>query len=138
MTVAVEQFYGESVDVQILARRQDDAAYARQILLVLASSGRVVQYGVMRICFRYCSPAVQAAISAGRTPLGRILIEHDVLRRIEPQQYLRITPATTMMEWFKLARPRQTYGRLALIHCNDQPAVELLEIVAPAPNDEEP
>ena len=34
-------------------------------------------------------------------------------------------------EWFGLDRPQLTYGRLAIIHCDDQPAVEVLEIVAP-------
>ena len=36
-----------------------------------------------------------------------------------------------MMNWFALDRPKPTYGRLAYIHCDGQPAVELLEIVAP-------
>ena len=36
-----------------------------------------------------------------------------------------------MMKWFHLSRPDITYGRLALIHCDHQPAIELLEIVAP-------
>jgi hypothetical protein len=34
-----------------------------------------------------------------------------------------------MIAWFGSSAP--TYGRLALIHCDGQPAVELLEIVAP-------
>jgi hypothetical protein len=36
-----------------------------------------------------------------------------------------------MMNWFGLDRPRATYGRLAYIHCDHKPAVELLEIVRP-------
>lgn len=131
MTVTVEGYHGDLVDVRILARRQDDDVYARKILLQLQGSGRVVQYGIMRIVFRYCSAAVREAIVAGKTPLGRILIEHDVLRRIEPTAYLRVTPGPAMMKWFGLAEPLPTYGRLAYIHCNEQPAVELLEIVAP-------
>ena len=94
-------------------------------------NGRVVQFGIMRIHFRYCSKAVADEIVSGKTPLGRILIQHDVLRRIEPTAFLRVIPGPTMMEWFGLSRPRPTYGRLAYIHCNEQPAVELLEIVAP-------
>jgi hypothetical protein len=35
------------------------------------------------------------------------------------------------MQWFGLTEPVRTYGRLAIIHCDEQPAVELLEIVAP-------
>jgi hypothetical protein len=36
-----------------------------------------------------------------------------------------------MMQWFGLTEPKTTYGRLAIIHCDGKPAVELLEIVAP-------
>ena len=44
---------------------------------------------------------------------------------------LIITPGPDMMQWFGLKTPAITYGRLAIIHCDGQPAVELLEIVAP-------
>jgi hypothetical protein len=131
MTVTVEKHHGDLVDVRILARHVDDGSYARKILLAMQTSGKVVQFGIMRVKMRYCSPEVQKAIRAGRTPLGRILIEHDVLRRIEPTAFLRVIPGKAMIDWFGLDRPRPTYGRLAVIHCNEQPAVELLEIVRP-------
>ncbi len=131
MTVTVEGFYKDLVDVKILDRRQDEDVYARKILLSLQKSGRIVQFGIMRIHLHYCSDAVRDEILAGRTPLGRILIQHDVLRRIEPTAFLRVLPGPAMMKWFGLATARPAYGRLAIIHCNDQPAVELLEIVAP-------
>ena len=44
---------------------------------------------------------------------------------------LRIIPGKAMMKWFSLERPKPTYGRLALIHCDGKPAIELLEVVAP-------
>jgi hypothetical protein len=132
MTVTVEQHHHDQVDVRILAQHQDAESYARKILLALSKSGRVVQFGIMRIRLRYCTPAVRDEILAGKTPLGRTLIHHNVLRRIEPTAYLRVIPGKAMMDWFGLDRPRSTYGRLALIHCDHQPAVELLEVVAPA------
>ena len=90
-----------------------------------------MQFGIARVNLCYCSPAVRAEILAARTPLGRILIQHNVLRRIEPTAFLRVIPGSAMMEWFELERSRPTYGRLAYIHCDGQPAIELLEIVAP-------
>lgn len=131
MTVTVEAHHGDLVDVQVLEERRAEHTYARKILLVLQKSRRVVQFGLMRVHLEYCSPEVRAQIVAGKTPLGRILIQHDVLRRIEPTAFLRITPGPMMMTWFGLSEPLLTYGRLALIHCDHQPAVELLEIVAP-------
>ncbi len=85
----------------------------------------------MKINLRYCSPQVRDEIVAGQTPLGRILIQHDVLRRIEPTAFLRILPDPEMTTWFGLTQQAITYGRLAIIHCDEQPAVELLEIVTP-------
>jgi chorismate-pyruvate lyase len=131
MTVTVEDYYGQQVDVKVLQVRQSGEYYARKILLALQNTGRIVQFGIMRIHFRYCSEQVREEILAEQTPLGRVLIENNVLRRIEPTAYLRVTPGPAMMEWFGLSEPRITYGRFALIHCNGQPAVELLEIVAP-------
>jgi chorismate-pyruvate lyase len=133
MTVTVEAFHGDLVNVRILDRQQSDDWYARKILLTLQGSGRVVQFGIMRIHLRHCSRAVREEIIAGQTPLGRILIQHDVLRRIEPRAYLRVIPGEAMMRWFGLQRRQPTYGRLAIIHCNGQPAVDLLEVVAPQP-----
>jgi chorismate-pyruvate lyase len=133
MTVTVEAYHGELVDVRILARRHEGDSYARQILLALQKSGRVVQFGIMHINLALCSPEVRAEIVAGQTPLGRILIEHNVLRRIEPTAFLRVTPGPEMIRWFGLAEPAGTYGRLAIIHCDGQPAIELLEIVTPEP-----
>jgi hypothetical protein len=131
MTVTVEAHHGSLVDVRVLHRRVDGDAYARQILLALQTTGRVVQFGIARVWLNYCSPEVRDEIVAAKTPLGRILINHNVLRRIEPLAFLRVVPGPAMLNWFGLDEARPTYGRLALIHCDGRPAVELLEIVAP-------
>lgn len=131
MTVTVEAFHGGPVDVRILARRQDGDVYARKILLVHQATGKVVQFGIVRIDLSMTSDPVRDAIVAGDTPVGRILIDNDVLRRIEPVAYLKITPRPLQMARFGMAAPAPLYGRLAIIHCDGQPAVELLEVVAP-------
>jgi truncated hemoglobin YjbI len=117
MTVTVEAHHGDRVDVRVLDRSVVGDSYARKILLVLQGSSRVVQFGIMRVHLQYCSPEVRAEIVAAHTPLGRILIEHDVLRRIEPTAFLRVVPSPPMMAWFGLREPLPTYGRLAYIHC---------------------
>jgi chorismate-pyruvate lyase len=131
MTVTVEAHHGEHVDVVIYNRRHDGPYYARRIFLALQKSRRIVQYGLVRINLRYCTPAVRTEIIAGEMPLGRILINHDVLRRIEPTGLLRLVPGPELMTRFGLSEPTHTYGRLAYIHCDGQPAIELLEVLAP-------
>jgi chorismate-pyruvate lyase len=131
MTVTVEEYFGSRVNVRVMDRRHAGDSYARKILLELQSDGRVVQFGVVRIRLDFCSEPVRAAILEEKTPLGRILIEHDVLRRIEPKAYFRVTPGELLTKWFGLPDPRVTYGRLGIIHCDGQPAIEVLEILAP-------
>jgi hypothetical protein len=131
MTLTVEAHHGDQVDVKVLEYRVAGDSYARKILLTLHRTGRVVMFGLMRVNFQYCSDDVRREILAGQTPLGRVLIEHNVLRRVEPTAFVRVMPGHAMMEWFGLDQPKPTYGRFGLIHCDEQPAVELLEIVTP-------
>ncbi len=134
MTVTLERFHGEQVALRGLARHTFGSHYGRLILLALPSTGEVVQFGIMRIdldCLY--GEDVRAEILAGDTPLGRVLIKHDVLRRIDPSAYLRIMPNRTIKDWFSPPTSQPVYGRLATIFCNGLPAVELLEVVRPEP-----
>src|SRR5262245_43536565 len=74
MTVTVEKHHGGLVDVVVLERRLEGNTYARKILLALQETGRIVQFGLVRIRLEYCSEQVRQAILAQDTPLGRILI----------------------------------------------------------------
>jgi chorismate-pyruvate lyase len=132
MTVTVEAFHGSPVDVRILSFCLTDEYYARKILLTKQSDGAVVQFGIARVWLRFCSPPVRAAILAGQTPLGRIMIEHNVLRRIAPIACLEVRPGPGPEAWFgPVGAQRTTYGRLGVIYFDEQPAIEVLEIVAP-------
>src|SRR6516162_58215 len=72
MTVTVEAYHGDRVNVRVLARRHVGNDYARKILLTLAKSGRVVQFGIMRVRLDLCDPEVRETIIAAQVPLGRI------------------------------------------------------------------
>jgi chorismate-pyruvate lyase len=129
MTVTVEAHYGCPVDVRVLERRITPTHYAREIVLTRQSDGRAVQYGIMRINLRVLGPEIQAEVRSEKAPLGRILIQHDVLRRIQLFSLWRIAAAPLLLSALELETPRDVYGRTAIIDCNDEPAIELLEIV---------
>lgn len=131
MTVTVEEFHGCPVDVQVLDKLVTPTHYARKILLLRQSDRGVVQYGIMRVNLAYLPPEVSREIQSEVAPLGRILIEHDVHRRVQLFSLRRIVTGEELKRYFGLARPTITYGRTALIECNGVPAIELLEIVAP-------
>ena len=131
MTVTVEGFYGQAVDVTVLDRVRRDMTYGRKILLSLKESGEVVQFGIIEVDLAALSDTVREEIVGEKTPLGRVLIQNNVLRSISPLQFYRVTPWPQLCEWFGLSTPRVTYGRLGIIYAGDQPAIEVLEILAP-------
>jgi chorismate-pyruvate lyase len=131
MTVTVEAHYGGPVDVRVLQADQFGDFYHRRIVLVPHGTDRVVQYGLMRIDLGCCSAPVRDAILAQNTPLGRILIEHNVLRRVEPTSFLRIDPGPSLSAAMNLTAPTPLYGRTGVIFFNDRPAVAVLEVLAP-------
>jgi chorismate-pyruvate lyase len=88
-----------------------------------------VQFGIVRLDFDAVSPAVREEIKSERTPLGRVLINHNVLREVELKQIYRIACGPELSRHFNVPEGSEVYGRTALIYCDGEPAVELLEIV---------
>lgn len=130
MTVTVEAYHGSLVDVRVEAEHIDGDAYARKILLTRQTDGVVVLYGIMRIDLRQVGPAARAEILSRAKPLGRVLIEHKVLREVDLVALWRVRPGPDLAALFGANIESTVYGRTALIYCNGEPAVELLEIVA--------
>lgn len=131
MTVTVEDYHRCPVDVRVLRRHATESHYAREILLARQSDAVVVQYGIMRVDFAYLPAEVQDRIRGEQTPLGRILIEHDVHRRVQLFSLRRVELGPELSHHFHRSSGTITYGRTALIECNGEPAIELLEIVSP-------
>lgn len=131
MTVAMETYHQSPVEVRVLNRKHDSDVYCREILLLKQGTESVVQYGLVRFNLNYVTDDVRREIVAEQTPLGRILINHNVLRHIDLGAILEITAGPRLARHFKMPTGGVTYGRLATIFCNRQPAVDLLEVSSP-------
>lgn len=131
MTVTMEEYHGCPVEVRVLDRKQEEDRYCRKILLVKAGTDEVVQFGIVRFNLDYVTPAVREEIVSEQIPLGRVLINHNVLRHIDLGAILKIETGPRLAELFQIETGTVTYGRLATIFCNHQPAVDLLEISRP-------
>jgi chorismate-pyruvate lyase len=131
MTVTMEQYHHTSVDVRVLARAREGNIYSRKIVLVKSGTDDVVQFGIVRFDFQYVTELVRDEILAGEIPLGRVLINHNVLRHIDLGAVLRITAGPELARILRMEAGGITYGRMATIFCNQQPAVDLLEISVP-------
>jgi len=133
MTVTVESHYGQKVDVHVHRCARKGDWYAREITLVTSQSRRIVQYGIVRLDTTMLEPEVWKQIESQQIPLGRVLIEHDVMREVQLCGLWRVQAGPSLAGWMHLRIGDVLYGRTALIYCDGAPAIELLEIVAPAP-----
>lgn len=131
MTVTVERYHNCPVTVEVLATQSTDHHYARKILLRRETDRAVVQFGIVRIDFAYLSDEVRQQIESQSAPLGRILIGHNVFRDVHLSKLWKVTPGADLQRHFNLPSPVPSYGRTAVIDCNGEPAIELLEIVTP-------
>ena len=131
MTVSVERHHGSQVDVEVLAARRDGDFYSREIILHRQSDGAVVLFGIPRVNLRLMDDAVREEILGQNTPLGRVLIDHNVMREVQLGSLYRIEPGPELCRLFGIDQPRTTYGRTAFIYLDGYLAIELLEIVAP-------
>ncbi|GJM25125.1 MAG: hypothetical protein DHS20C16_15400 [Phycisphaerae bacterium] len=130
MTEKLSAYHGQDVELHVLHNRSDGDLYSRNVLLTLPSDPEfVVEFGIMRMNLGMVRDEVRKEIEAGETPLGSILVGHDVLRRIEPRWYLKFDGDSPMASHFGRKHDSDVYGRVGIIHCNDEPAIELLEVV---------
>lgn len=138
MTVTVERRHGCPVDVEVLDSRLSESHYVRKILLRRQLDQRVVQFGIVRLALNTLESHVRDEIMAQQIPLGRVLIKHDVLRHVQLNALWEVRCRSELAELFDVPAGSTTYGRTALIYCNGEPAVELLEVVAPEESFPEP
>ena len=131
MTVTVESHYGTPVDVLVHRCHRQDRWYSREITLLTSDSRQIVQYGIVRLDVSSLEDEVWQQIESQTLPLGRVLIEHNVLREVQLCGLWRVTVGPSLARIMQLSEGDTLYGRTALIYCNGVPAIELLEIVSP-------
>ena len=131
MTITMEEYHDSPVEVRVLDRRSEGDVYSRKIVLVKAGTDDVVQFGFVRFDFQYVTEAVRQEIISEEIPLGRVLINHNVLRHIDLGAILKITAGPGLAKILQMKEADVTYGRLATIFCNGRPAVDLFEVSAP-------
>lgn len=129
MTITLQDHHHDKVRLTVVKDRLNDGVYWRKIRLHLAGNGQLAECGIVRIFLEYVPLDAANEILARRTPLGAVLIKHHVLRRVEPRWYIE-SPAAAVASLFEIPTPSAPlHGRISIIYCNGEPAIELLELV---------
>ena len=131
MTVTVEDWHRSLVNLRVLSSRITRSHYCRKILLVRGADAVPVQFGIVRLKFQYLSRQIRQKVQAHQAPLGRILIQHNVMRKVQLQALWKVRAGPELSQWLGHKPVMTTFGRTAVIHCNGEAAIEVLEIVAP-------
>lgn len=129
MTIVLQRHHGSAVHVHVLEERLDGDLYTRKISLTPAGSNKVVEWGIVRLNFRFMPAEVKQEILGKQMPLGAILVKHDVHRRIKPRYFLKLPEASSIVGLFDVRNVEPLYGRIGTIYCDDEPCIEVLEIV---------
>lgn len=128
MTATLNAHHGQSVSLEVLSFVCEGNSYRRKIALHI-DDGRIVEFGLVRLRLDLLPDAARGDIEARVLPLGEIFLRYGVMTRVAPQWFLRFAPGNEVVRCLGNDVRAEAYGRLGLIHCNGQPAVELLEVV---------
>lgn len=128
MTTTLRKHHGCEVRLKVRDAKLNGDFYERDIVL-LNDAGEIIEVGLVRINLEFTTPAVRSEILARKTPLGDVLINADVMRRIEPRWFFQFGPGCHLLSNFADPSLLAAYGRLGTIYCDGAPAIELLEIV---------
>jgi hypothetical protein len=130
MTKVLEAQYGRPMELDVLEHHLDEETYTRKILLRPQGHNEIVEVGVVRLNFRFMARDVKDEILKRETPLGAILIRHKVLRKVQPRWYMQFPANAPLLVASGVSYPHPTYGRIGTIYCNQEPAIEVLEVVS--------
>ncbi len=133
MTLSMESYHDCQVEVEVLESRFEDHLYCRKILLANETTKDVVQFGIVRFNFAFVTDAVRQEIESQEIPLGRVLIQHNVLRHIDLGAIIELKAGPGLAHYLQMDDGQTTYGRMATIFCDGSPAVDLFEVSAPLP-----
>lgn len=131
MTRTLEQYHGEAIHLRILEAHEEGDTLYRLVLLVTAS-GRIVEFGAIRINLTVFSGETRAEVSSGRKPLGGILNDRGIGYRGRLAGLLSLHADQRFRELLHLENDPLLYGRRNRLETlTGELIAEVVEILPP-------
>jgi chorismate-pyruvate lyase len=132
MTSTLQRFHEEEIRVHVLARRQDNLCYAREVLLVTRDTRKTVEFGAIEIRLELFPVGAQREILRAEMPLGEILRSFRIDYVSKPRAFFEIESDDHMNVALALSHTQTLYGRAnEIINAEDQILAEIVEILPP-------
>ena len=123
MTSTLKRYHGDSLVLNRLHLERGTNVLDREVVLCKASSGKPVEYGVIRIMLAPFENQAQEVIMAGEKPLGQILDDFDVAYVSRPSEYFRVPSVAYLDKQLADSDVASRYGRINTL---TKPCGELL------------
>ncbi len=132
MTPTLEAFYGESIHLNLIRRRQREDVYFREVVLVLDESLEPVEFGAIKINLALFASQAREWILKEYLPLGTILKRFSVTHTSRPTAFLKIQSDELMNSALGLSGSQWLYGRRnALRDPQERALAEIVEVLPP-------
>jgi chorismate-pyruvate lyase len=133
MTPTLEAAYRQRIHLRLLNRKVEDDVMLRQVVLVLDSNERPVEFGAIRIQLRYLPPEARQLVLEGRLPLGRVLQDFFIQHSSCPVVYFEVRADALIGEALQTRSFQRLYGRRNwLLMPSGEVLAEVVEILPPS------
>ncbi len=131
MTLTLEAFHQQTLQVEILREMNGGNDYGREIFLRTTSNQRVVEYGIISICMEAFTSGQQGVIRAGGLPFGTQLDRFHIPFVSAPFRFFTVSVETVAHTPLgKLGLNGPLYGRFnQLVKLTGEPLAWLMEIL---------
>ena len=133
MTLTLEAAYEQRIHIRLVSRKAEADVLLRQVVLVLDSDERPVEFGAIRIQLNQLPAHARARVLEGKLPLGRLLQDFNVHHRSQPAAYFAVKADRQIGEALAIPSRQQLYGRRNKLLMPSGPVLaEVVEILPPA------
>lgn len=131
MTQRLEHHYRDAILLKALHVIREPDQLLRKVILT-DSTGRLVEFGVIRIFLDAFDEEVRPLVESCRYPLGGLLARFSIPRRSDLQGFFSIDSDTNLNQIMGLTQTTRLYGRLnRLVTDADRTLAEVVEILPP-------
>ncbi|MCG8457759.1 MAG: hypothetical protein MI919_15905 [Holophagales bacterium] len=131
MTSTLERFHGEPPCLDPIRRQRRSSSLWREVLLRGERTGRVMEYGAIRIELGAFDADARWQVLEGRKPLGAILAEYRLTYESRPRRYFALWSNPRLEEHLGLPGRTLLYGRQNVLEGETGTIADVVEILPP-------
>ena len=111
MTPTLEASYRQRIHIRLISRKVEDDVLLRQVVLVLDSNERPVEFGAIRIQLNQLPPEARRLVLENKLPLGRLLQDFFIQHSSRPVAYFEVKTDGGIGEALQTPSLQRLYGR---------------------------